>query len=167
MLKWMMKMEKKRTRAGNTSKKRNYSNVILVILIAIFVFSLIKIIFWLKDNKKISDGLEEIVDIANITEIDGENVEEINPPEEENSKYSNDYFYYMSLPFMSVQFDKLKEKNEDTVAWLKVAGTQVNYPVVQTDNNDYYLTHAFDKSVNEAGWLFADYRCDLDSFRKK
>ena len=71
----------------------------------------------------------------------------------------------MSLPFLSVGFDELNAKNSDTVAWLKVAGTKVNYPVVQTNNNDYYLTHAFDKTVNEAGWLFADYRSNLDEFR--
>ncbi len=36
--------------------------------------------------------------------------------------------------------------------------TNINYPVVKTNNNTYYLTHAFDKSKNSAGWVFMDYR---------
>ena len=52
------------------------------------------------------------------------------------------------------------------IRWLglRYHGTNVNYPVVQTTDNDYYLTHAFDKSKNSAGWIFADYRCNLQNF---
>ena len=71
----------------------------------------------------------------------------------------------MSVPFLSVNFDELINKNNDTVAWIKVNGTDVNYPVVQTTDNSYYLTHAFDKSYNSSGWIFADYRCNMDEFR--
>ena len=39
----------------------------------------------------------------------------------------------------NVDFAKLKETNPDTIAWLKVNGTDIDYPVVKTDNNDYYL----------------------------
>lgn len=35
------------------------------------------------------------------------------------------------------------EKNGDFVAWLKIPGTNVNYPVVLSDDTDYYLTHSF------------------------
>ena len=40
-------------------------------------------------------------------------------------------------------------------------GNNINYPVVQTDNNDYYLKHAYDKSKNSAGWVFMDYRNNI------
>lgn len=159
-------MKREKSRKGSGLKKRNnYINILLVFAISLFIFSGIKIALWLRDNKKSKENLDETIDIADIKETDGENVEKVNPPAEEDTKYSNDYFYYMSLPFLSVGFDELNAKNSDTVAWLKVAGTKVNYPVVQTNNNDYYLTHAFDKTVNEAGWLFADYRSNLDEFR--
>ena len=35
--------------------------------------------------------------------------------------------------------------------------TNINYPIVQTTNNEYYLTHAFDKTYNNAGWVYIDY----------
>ena len=41
--------------------------------------------------------------------------------------------------------------------------TNINYPVVQTNNNDYYLTRSFDKKKNYAGWVFMDYRNNIDN----
>ena len=41
-------------------------------------------------------------------------------------------------------------------------GTNINYPYVQTTDNDYYLTHAFNKTRNSAGWVFLDYRNNPD-----
>ena len=51
-------------------------------------------------------------------------------------------------------------KNPDFVGWITVPDTQVNYPVMQTDNNDYYLNHGFDKKEDSMGIPFMDYRCD-------
>ena len=42
------------------------------------------------------------------------------------------------MPLIEVDFDVLVNKNKDTVGWIKVEGTSINYPVVQTINNDYY-----------------------------
>ena len=42
-------------------------------------------------------------------------------------------------------FSKLKAQNKDTVAWLYVPGTDINFPIVQANDNLYYLTHNFDK----------------------
>lgn len=70
------------------------------------------------------------------------------------------------MNMINVDFNKLLEKNKDTVAWLKVEGTNINYPIVQTDNNSYYLNHSYDKSYNKAGWVYADYRNNLNEFDK-
>lgn len=56
----------------------------------------------------------------------------------------------------------MKQTNSDTIAWLKVNGTNIEYPVVKTKNNDYYMTHSFDKSYNSAGWVFMDYKDKFD-----
>lgn len=63
-----------------------------------------------------------------------------------------------------IDFSLLKDRNPDTVAWLTVPGTKVDYPVVQAGDNDYYLEHSFDREQNSAGWIFADYRNDFDNF---
>ena len=66
----------------------------------------------------------------------------------------------------TVDFKTLKEQNPDTVAYLKVNGTNINYVVVKGKDNDYYLNHNFKKEYNISGWVFADYHNLLDGTDK-
>lgn len=63
-------------------------------------------------------------------------------------------------------FDELLNINKDTVGWLTINNTKIDYPVVYYDkDNDYYLTHDYYKNKNRHGWIFMDYRnnpTDLD-----
>ena len=68
------------------------------------------------------------------------------------------YFDYMKLKFIDVDINKLKTFNPDTIGFIKVMGTNINYPFVQTLDNDYYLNRSYDKTYNNAGWIFLDYR---------
>ncbi len=145
-------------------KKRKVSMVILILIllisIGIVIFSLLKIFLWNEDNKKVKKIKEDVSDVA--TERPASNAVNVNPPENPE----DDYWYYINMDMMSVDFNELKNKNPDTVGFIKVNGTNINYPVVQTTNNDYYLTHAFDKSENDAGWIYADYRNNMVNFDK-
>lgn len=58
----------------------------------------------------------------------------------------------------AADFSELIAQNEDTVGWLYQEGTGIDYPVMHTDNNEFYLSHLFDKSEHKAGCLFLD--CD-------
>lgn len=60
------------------------------------------------------------------------------------------------------KFDLLKSQNPDIVGWINIPGTEVDNPVYQTDNNDYYVKHDMDKKSNSYGALFLDYRCDIN-----
>lgn len=59
---------------------------------------------------------------------------------------------------ITVDFDVLQQENEDIIAWLYCPDTQINYPVVQGEDNEYYLRRLIDGTWNAAGSLFADYR---------
>lgn len=61
------------------------------------------------------------------------------------------------LPDIDIDFKQLKKINPDAIAWIVIPGTPVNYPVVQTSNNSYYLHHAINKEKDIAGCIFADY----------
>ena len=65
-----------------------------------------------------------------------------------------------------IDFKKLKEINADTVAYIKVNGTNIDYVVVRGKDNSYYLNHNFEKKYNIAGWIFADYKNKLDGTDK-
>ena len=91
--------------------------------------------------------------------------EENNAQEKEEEKYvpktTNNY---SNVSYISTDFNDLLSKNKDTVAWLKVNNTNVNYSVVQGDDNEYYLKHDFNKRYNNGGWIYGDYRDDFERF---
>lgn len=119
--------------------KGKWSLIFLFIFIALMCYSGYKIVMWLIENTQSQQIIQEIANKITITE-----------DSEKNEKKYN------------VNFSDLKAKNEDTVAWLKVNGTGIEFPVVQSNNNDFYMNHSFDKSSNGAGWIFADYKNKLD-----
>lgn len=134
-------------------------DVFLVILFVIVISCIVKLLFWNNDNKDTDKVIDDINEDTKVEEVkDDENTEIINKDEDKVS----DYWYYVSFPLINVDIAKLKEKNSDTVGWISVNNTNINYPFVQYKDNDYYLNHSFDKSYNEAGWVYMDYRNNKD-----
>lgn len=59
-----------------------------------------------------------------------------------------------------IDFTALRQINPEIIAWLTIPGTEIDYPIVQTDNNDTYLTTGFDKNASASGAIYLD--CDSD-----
>lgn len=142
-------------------KKKKWKKWVLIFLILVFivvlVYSLLKILFWFKDNMDMSSVIKEISENIEVEEvIDDGNTELVNEEEDALS----DYWYYITFPLINVDIGNLKVKNKDTVGWINVNNTNINYPFVLANDNNYYLNHSFDNSVNKAGWVFLDYRND-------
>ena len=137
-------------------KKLNVKNLCLLIfflvMLIVFLFSLIKVIMWIIDNSNTNDIIKKVANTYEISEKNYDNEVIIN----ENEK--DIYFDYMNLKFIDVDINKLKTFNPDTIGFIKVMGTNINYPFVQTIDNDYYLNRSYDKTYNNAGWIFLDYR---------
>jgi sortase B len=137
-------------------KKLNVKNLCLLIfflvMLIVFLFSLIKVIMWIIDNNNTNDIIKKVANTYEINEKSYDNEVIIN----ENEK--DIYFDYMKLKFIDVDINKLKTFNPDTIGFIKVMGTNINYPFVQNLDNDYYLNRSYDKTYNNAGWIFLDYR---------
>lgn len=119
--------------------KKTILYVLLVFFLVVFIISGLKIINYIKDGNKNREIIEEISkDIAINNENDGYNID----------------------------FESLKAKNSDTVGFLKVNGTNVEQVVVKAQDNSFYLNHNFEKQINIAGWVFADYRNKFDDLDK-
>ena len=87
--------------------------VIYIMLLSILLYSGIIIYKWYKDNTNNNEITEKIKETVKIEDKD------------ENKK---EY---------TIDFSKLKEQNSDTVAWIKVNNTNIEYPVVKAQNNDF------------------------------
>ena len=125
-------------------KKKIYRFILFIFgfgFLSVLVFSAYKILAWKNENNKADEIKEMINNYVTIDEEDDDNT------------------YH-------VDFDKLKEFNDDIVAYLKVFNTKIEYPVVQTSDNDYYLTHSLDKKGSSAGWVFANYHNSFDGSDK-
>ena len=55
-----------------------------------------------------------------------------------------------------LKLKELQKENSDIVGWLEIERTGINYPVLQTNNNDYYLTHTYKKENSKNGSIFLD-----------
>jgi sortase B len=61
---------------------------------------------------------------------------------------------------LNPRFEELLKINKDTVGWLTIPHSNIDYPILQADDNDYYLHHSFEHKKNSAGAIFMDYRND-------
>lgn len=64
-------------------------------------------------------------------------------------------------PDILPEYEVLYNKNKRLIGWVKIADTNIDYPVMQTVDNEYYLTHDFDQNTDKNGCIFMDKDCDV------
>ena len=69
---------------------------------------------------------------------------------------------YSSRSIYDINLNELRNTNPDTVSWITVDSTNINYPVVKTADNDFYLSHDYNKMNTINGWIFMDFRNNPD-----
>lgn len=137
-------------------------SITIIISLLLLIYSIYNIVKWKLDSNNTNKQIEEVQETVKAEEvIDTENTEVIEP--EEEIPKSNPYWDYIKMNMIDINFNELKNINNDVKGWIKVNGTNINYPFMQSNNNKYYLTHSFDKSWNSAGWLFLDYRNNINN----
>lgn len=62
----------------------------------------------------------------------------------------------------NIDFGELKKLNKDIVAWIKIPGTRINYPIVQGSDDEEYLHRTFLKKRNSSGAIFLEVKCKKD-----
>lgn len=145
----------------NNKIKLKWKNIILILIFLILFItlniSIYNIIKCKLDSNKTNEEINTIQENTNIEEVQDNKGTEIIKQAKKIPK-ENPYWDYIKMNMIDVNFDNLKKINSDVVGWIKVNGTNINYPFVQSKDNKYYLTHSFSKSYNNAGLVFLDYR---------
>ena len=112
-----------------TMRCHKFLAILLIIMFLIVFFScsylLLKDYFELKDNNDSNENL-----IEETIEVNEETQEKI------------------------IDWDYLKSVNEDIIGWIEIEDTKINYPILQDNNNLYYLKHTYNKKYSSSGSIF-------------
>lgn len=81
-----------------------------------------------------------------------------------STEQNNDFSLHktgVKIPDVLDEYKTLYEKNKKLIGWLKIDDTNIDYPVMQTSNNEYYLDHNFNQEYDKNGSLFLDCECNI------
>lgn len=143
---------------GKKKQNKVLYYVILVILLGILVFSISKIVSYFKQQAD-AENIQDQVITDHVTpggedaatpddgEDDGEDKEPEKKPEPQKPEPET----------INVDFAGLTSKYPDVVGYIYSAYTGINYPIVQSSSNDYYLKHDLDGNVNNNGSIFVEH----------
>ncbi len=67
----------------------------------------------------------------------------------------------IEVPDVLPEYEILYNKNKKLIGWVKIADIDIDYPVMQTVDNEYYLDHDFDQNYDKNGCIFMDKDCDV------
>ena len=143
---------------NNLFKQLTYNNIKLALYVTIYVLFM-GVVFTELYNYIAEINLDKMnyelyLKSLSLTDADGNpTVEEYDDePSQTSTEPVKDKYALQS------SFDYLISQNSDTVGWITVKNTMIDYPVVQASDNDYYLKHDFYKNKTSVGWIFMDYR---------
>lgn len=104
-------------------KKTNIKKVIIITLTIVILVSVVCLIVNLIKNKNKNDEMNELLSSIKVT------------PTEEKTE-------------MMLKLEELQKTNSEIVAWIKIDGTNINYPVLQATDNNFYMSHYYKSEKN-------------------
>jgi len=97
--------------------------------------------------------------------VDYDKLAQLKEKDEQNeaveTPYTVTYTEDNDAPPILEKYKTLFNKNKRLIGWLKIDDTNIDYPVMQTENNEYYLDHNFNQEYDKNGSLFLDKDCDV------
>ena len=116
----------------------NINHIFIIIFSIILIVSCSQIVMWYVNTKKDEQQYQELVEevfISNTIDTSGdENIQ------------------------TTIDFEKLLNINKDVVGWITIDDTNINYPILKSNDNDYYLKRDINKNISKSGSIFLDYR---------
>ncbi len=129
-------------------EKRRRLAVFVCSLVAALCFGYFGVYYYFSDRTQTE--YEDLAQLKGNSTLSGTLFREIHHSEEET----------VELEILE-EYRTLYSKNKKLIGWLKIDDTNIDYPVMQTANNEYYLDHNFDQEYDKNGSLFLDKDCDV------
>lgn len=134
-------LKKEKKYINNKKGKNKVKNIITILLIIIFLIC-IRYLFlhFFKLNKEKKE-IDQLLDSIEIDEKILQNADQ-------------------NITERMLKLQKLQEQNSDIIAWIEIEGTNINYPVMQCEDNNFYMNHDYKKEASEPGSIFLDANYD-------
>lgn len=143
------KMQKKIKAVLRQQEKRRRLIVILCSVVALACFGYYGIYYYSADRTQ--SNYDELADLkGSDTLASGPRSVTIHYTDEEEIELT-----------VLEEYETLYNKNKRLIGWLRIEGTNIDYPVMQTTDNEYYLDHNYDQEYDKNGSLFMDAACDV------
>ncbi len=118
--------------------------IIILIITCSFTYVFYDNYASMKSNEEIKESIAKVIDLTDKEKV----IEDLNLNQDDSLKVINE------------DIASLLTINPEVVGWLKVNGTNIDYPILQSINNEYYLKHNFNLENDNNGWTYMDYRND-------
>lgn len=118
-------------------KRKKIKNTLFILVCIILIIAIAYFIYDFYQKRKQDQEMQELQEYMD-TQITEQSEESINKVKE------------------------LQEMNTDVKAWIQIKDTNINYPVLQTTDNDYYLTHDYKKQKNKYGSIYLKTGVNID-----
>ena len=123
--------------AKHTDNNKGFKKTVLVLLSIIIILSIILFVKIKLDEHKENEMQREVSKILDTIDVPKEDVTPV-------------------VTERMLKVKELKQENADIVGWLEIDGTNINYPVLQGKDNDYYLKHNYKHKYISTGSIFLD-----------
>lgn len=142
--------------SDNKNRKKLIHNSIMLVLILMVIVSGVGVVNRYLQDKRAEEEYRRLAELARetteaTTEAPTEALTEPQETEPETEAYIS-----------PIDFEALSEVNPDVIGWIRIPDTNVDYPIVQTDDNDKYLHTSFEGEESIAGTVYLDFESDSD-----
>ena len=147
-------------------RKKVKSNRLLIIMeilcVLIFIYAALQLVSIFQDYRRASQEYEALSEhVMVVTEV---TVEEKEKEEPEKTEEVNilDLPYDYEVPEYSINLETVKEQNADTVGWIILPDSKINYPILKSKDNTEYMNTTFEGQKSSSGAIFMDMLCESD-----
>lgn len=139
-------------------KKKTIGIIAISVLCAFVIFAGAMFMHQYLDAKNSVEQFDELTDLVADVETDSNLADaSANYETEEPVELSEEELAAQQAALAHEKYGALFEQNQDFIGWIKIDGTKIDYPVMQSPNNpDYYLKHSFEKAYSDYGVPYID-----------
>lgn len=155
------------------SPKKIFSLSIILLSLTTYLVSIFIITKWYvqtERNKKFINSLTEQIPLITEEEITTNEYNDTNNQfistniNQDNKETPNEDTTTYTPTYTNVNLNYYTKQNKETIGWIKIDNTKINYPILQHSDNTYYLNHDFYNKKTSIGWIYADYRNNFENF---